>query len=76
VLGDENVHEFSATLAVGDDAAFFQQKVPGVYWYLGTRNKEKGFDRPHHNPYFDFDEDVLALGAAVQAQAVSDFLLS
>jgi amidohydrolase len=76
VLGDENVHEFSATLAVGDDAAFFQQKVPGVYWYLGTQNKEKGFDKPHHNPYFDFDEGVLALGAAVQAQAVSDFLLS
>jgi amidohydrolase len=76
VLGGDNVHEFSKTLAVGDDAAFFQQKVPGVYWYLGTKSTEKGFDKPHHNPYFDFDEDVLALGAAVQAQAVSNFLLS
>jgi amidohydrolase len=76
VLGGDNVHEFSKTLGVGDDAAFFQEKVPGVYWYLGTQSIEKGFDKPHHNPYFDFDEDVLALGAAVQAQAVSNFLLS
>lgn len=76
VLGAENVHEFAATQAGGDDAAFFQQRVPGVYWKLGTGNEEKGFDKPLHNPYFDFDEEVLALGAAVQAQAVTDFLLS
>ncbi len=76
VLGEDNVHEFAATFPGGDDAAYFQQKVPGVYWYLGTESKEKGFDKPHHNPYYDFDEDVLALGAAVQAQAVTDFLLS
>ncbi len=76
VLGAENVREFTTTLATGDDAAYFQQQVPGVYWLLGTRNAEKGFDQPLHNSCFDFDEEVLALGAAVQAQAVTDFLLS
>jgi amidohydrolase len=74
ILGKANVHEFSWIFPGGDDAAFFQQKVPGVYWYLGTRNEQKGFDKPHHNPYFDFDESLLAVGAAVQAQAVTDFL--
>jgi amidohydrolase len=76
VLGENKVHEFTDIFPGGDDAAFFQQKVKGVYWLLGTGNKEKGFDKPHHNPYFDFDDDVLALGAAVQAQAVTDFLRS
>jgi amidohydrolase len=74
VLGASNVHEYTTIMAGGDDAAYFQQQVPGVYWLLGTRNEEKGFDKPLHNPYFDFDEDVLALGAAIQAQAVTDFL--
>ena len=76
VLGGDNVRELASIFPGGDDAAYFQQKVPGVYWFLGIENKEKGFDKPLHNPYFDFDEDVLALGAAVQAQAVTDFLLS
>jgi len=76
MLGAEKVHEFTTTLAVGDDAAYFQQQVPGVYWLLGTRSKEKGFDKPLHSPYFDFNEEVLALGAAVQAQVVTEFLLS
>jgi len=74
ILGETNVQEFSWIFPGGDDAAFFQQKVPGVYWYLGTRNEEKGFDKPHHNPFFDFDESMLAVGAAVQAQTVADFL--
>jgi amidohydrolase len=58
----------------GDDAAFFQQRVPGVYWFLGIRNPAKGYTEPLHSPRFDFDEDVLALGAAVQAQAALEFL--
>ncbi len=74
VLGADRVHEYSIIRTGSDDAAYFQQKVPGVYWMLGGRNEAKGLDKPHHNPYFDFDEDVMALGAAVQAQAATDFL--
>jgi amidohydrolase len=76
ILGEDNVQEFSWIFPGGADAAFFQQKVPGLYWYLGTRNEQRGFDKPHHNPYFDFDERMLALGAAVQAQIITDFLNS
>jgi amidohydrolase len=76
IVGANNVHEFTVIRAGGDDAAYFQQRVPGAYWFLGTRSEEKGFDQPLHSPTFDFDEDVLAVGAAVQAQAVTDFLFS
>jgi hypothetical protein len=40
----------------------FSSKSPG----------STGFSVPH----FDFDEQVLAVGAAVHAQAVTDFLFS
>ncbi len=75
VLGKDKINTFNQIRAGGDDAAYFNQKVPGVYWFLGTGNPEKGFDRPHHNPYYDFDDSILPFGAAVQAQAVTDFLL-
>ena len=74
VMDADKVFEYSQIRTGGDDAAFFQQKIPGVYWVLGVQNEAKGFDKPHHNAYFDFDDANLALGAAVQAQAVTDFL--
>jgi amidohydrolase len=74
VLGADNVIEHDRIMTGGDDAAFFQQKVPGVYWWLGIRNEEEGFVQPLHSPHFDFDEDVLAIGAAVQAQVAFDYL--
>jgi amidohydrolase len=75
VIGEHKVNEFNQIMPGGDDAAYFQQKVPGVYWILGARNEDKGFVQPGHSPFFDFDEDALPIGAAVQAQAVTDFLL-
>jgi amidohydrolase len=76
VVGVKRVIECDKIMTGGDDAAYFQQQVPGVYWWLGIANAEDGFDQPLHSPHFDFDEEVLALGAAVQAQAVIDFLES
>jgi len=74
VVGQEQVIEYDKIMTAGDDAAYFQQQVPGVYWWLGIANAAAGFDQPLHSPHFDFDEEVLAVGAAVQAQAVLDFL--
>jgi amidohydrolase len=56
--------------------SYFQQRVPGVYWWLGIANAREGFTQPLHSPHFDFGEEVLAIGAAVQAQTVMDFLES
>jgi amidohydrolase len=74
VVGQGRVIEHDKIMTGGDDAAYFQQRVPGVYWWLGTADPAGGFSEPLHSPYFDFDEDLLAVGAAVQAQAVMDFL--
>jgi amidohydrolase len=74
VIGEDKVVEHDRIMTGGDDAAYFQQRVPGVYWWLGIRNEEKGFAQPLHSPYFNFNEDVLAIGAAVQAQVVFDYL--
>jgi amidohydrolase len=74
VIGEQRVVEYDQVMTGGDDTAYFQERVPGVYWWLGIANAANGFDQPLHSPRFDFDEEVLAVGAAVQAQAAMDFL--
>lgn len=74
VIGEKRVILYDKIMTGGDDAAFFQQRVPGVYWWLGIANAAAGFEQPLHSPHFDFDEEVLAIGAAVQTQVVMDFL--
>jgi amidohydrolase len=60
----------------GEDVSYFHQKVPGVQWYLGTRNTGKGFTHPLHSSLFDFNEEVMVVGAAVHLQAAADFLVN
>lgn len=50
-----------------EDMAFFLERVPGCYFFLGSANPEKGRNMPHHHPRFDFDEEVLPYGAALLA---------
>jgi amidohydrolase len=72
VVGAESLASPERVLATGDDVSFFHQLVPGVYWQLGTFDPGRGFEHPLHSPRFDFDEGLLALGAAVQARASWD----
>ncbi|MGF6907142.1 M20 metallopeptidase family protein [Fusobacterium sp. PH5-44] len=45
-----------------EDFSFYLEKVPGLFFLLGTKNIEKNFIYPLHNPKFNFDEDVLKVG--------------
>ena len=38
-----------------EDMSEFLKRVPGCFFFLGSRNEAKGFDAPHHNPRFDVD---------------------
>ncbi len=55
-----------------EDFAFFLQKTPGVYMDLGL-NKGRPMP-PLHNNRFDFDDRVLAAGAAMLARCALRFL--
>jgi len=45
-----------------DDFAYFQQKVPGVYFFLGGSNIEKGIVAMNHAPNFNVDEESIKIG--------------
>lgn len=45
-----------------DDFAYFQQKVPGVYFFLGGSNFEKGIISMPHSPNYGVDEECIRIG--------------
>ena len=71
IVGADAVTSGRRTMG-SEDAAYFMREVPGCYFFLGSANPEKGLDAPHHNPHFDFDEDVLPVGVAVMTAATLD----
>lgn len=56
------LHEFDKPLMIAEDFSFYQDEVPGVFYYVGVRNEEKGFVHSLHNSKFNFNEEALELG--------------
>jgi amidohydrolase len=74
IVPADRVIEMPSPSMTGEDVAYFHQKVPGAHWLLGTANPALGFTHPLHSPFFDFNEETMALGAAIQACCAVDFL--
>ena len=74
IVSAESIIDRQSPSMTGEDVAYFHQKVPGVHWLLGTANPTLGFTHPLHSPLFDFNEEVMTLGAAIQACCAVDFL--
>jgi amidohydrolase len=74
IVGDRGVIHTEKPFMGGEDVSYFNEKVPGVFWFIGTGNPDRGFTHPLHSPLFDFDEAVLPVGAALHAQCAADFL--
>lgn len=56
----------------GEDFAFYLDRVPGCFLWLGVGNAAKGIVHPWHSPRFNVDESGLWLGAALLAQCAVD----
>jgi len=57
-----------------EDMAYMMQDIPGCYCLIGSANPEKGLDAKHHQPEFNFDEEVLTRGTALLVSAVYELL--
>ncbi|QWX85088.1 amidohydrolase [Cellulophaga sp. HaHaR_3_176] len=73
VAGSENVKITKATTG-GEDFSYFQEKIPGFYFFLGgmTPGNETSF--PHHTPDFKIDESGLLLGVKTLTEMSLDYL--
>ena len=68
LFGAESLLRLERPVATAEDVAFYLERVPGAYVFLGTNNPGKGITEPHHSPRFDVDEDQLWKGVALGAE--------
>jgi len=71
--GKENVFIMKA-ITGAEDFSFFQEKIPGLYFFLGgmTPGNKEAF--PHHTPDFFIDEGGMLLGVKAFIQLSLDYL--
>jgi amidohydrolase len=75
VAGKDNV-SITAAVTGAEDFAFYQEKVPGLFFFLGgaTKGKKETETAPHHTPDFQIDEGGFVLGMKSMASLVVDYM--
>ncbi|WP_299443229.1 amidohydrolase [uncultured Aquimarina sp.] len=73
IAGKENVVLSKATTG-GEDFSYFQEVVPGFYFFLGGKSPKTEKAASHHTPDFYIDESGLVLGVKVMSQLALDYL--
>ena len=68
IVGAEHVIQ-PDPLTGSDDLAYFWQRVPGCYAFVGSAKPEWSPAPAHHNARFDLDESAMEIGAEFLVQA-------
>jgi amidohydrolase len=75
LFGADNIRE--APMVTGaEDFSFYQEKVPGFFFFLGARPPDVPQSEaiPNHSPLFYIDEDSLVLGVEAMSELATDYL--
>lgn len=66
----------SKAVTGAEDFSFFQEKVPGLYLFIGGRSKDTQISEApdHHTPEFEIDDNSLKLGVKVLSNLTLDYM--
>lgn len=73
VAGKDQVIIMKATTG-GEDFSYYQEKIPGFYFFIGGMTVGNAHSSPHHTPDFIIDESGMLLGVKALTQITFDFL--
>ena len=74
-LGHPESNFFYERTMGSEDVGLFMDDIPGMYFFVGSANAERGLNFGHHHPRFDFDEDVLPLAVSLLSAAIGAYVL-
>ena len=69
LVGDKNVERERDLIMASEDFSFMLEKCPGAYINIGNGDAGVG-STPVHNPGYNFNDEILPLGAAALAGIV------
>lgn len=61
LISDEKIENIKPSMT-GEDFSFYQKKIPGVFFFVGTKNEDKGCIYPLHNSKFNVSDEVTYKG--------------
>jgi amidohydrolase len=73
MAGKENVQIMKATTG-GEDFSYFQEVIPGFYFFLGGMTPGSTEVFPHHTPDFKIDDAGMLLGVKTMTHVALDYL--
>ena len=75
VNGEENVN-FMDAITGAEDFSFFQERVPGMYFFIGGAKKgtDPNLAAPHHTPDFYVDDSAMVTGLKSMTSLTLDYL--
>ena len=74
-LGTDNVLELDAPVMAAEDFAYYLQKVPGVFLYVGVNPTSGQPYPPLHNARYDFSDEALPIAMHTLASLTLGFLI-
>ncbi|WZL73239.1 M20 family metallopeptidase [Clostridiaceae bacterium 35-E11] len=74
IVDEDKIIEVEKPVMGGEDMAYYLEKVPGTFFFLGSSKAVNGAVYPHHNSKFDVDENVFWQGTALLAKGAVDWL--
>ncbi|KGN59844.1 IAA-amino acid hydrolase ILR1-like 4 [Cucumis sativus] len=74
MLGIDKVKDMQPVMG-SEDFSFYQEMIPGYFFFLGMENETSGHLDSVHSPYFRINEDALPYGAALHASLATRYLL-
>ncbi|MGE0406722.1 MAG: amidohydrolase [Candidatus Korobacteraceae bacterium] len=77
VAGADNV-KLGPPVGTAEDFSFFQQKVPGLFVFLGVTPRDQDYKTAaqNHSPLFFADESALPVGMKVMTNLTLDYLFA
>jgi len=75
-VGGDRVDANTRVTTTAEDFAYFQERVPGLFIFLGVTPEDQLEDAaPNHSPRFFADEAALPVGVRVMASLAVDYLI-
>lgn len=75
VAGEENVISSMNAITGAEDFSFFQEQIPGLFFFLGgmPKGQDPTTAAPHHTPDFYVDDAGMLTGIKVMSRLVVDY---
>ena len=75
VVGPQNVTPNMNAITGAEDFSFFQEKIPGLYFFIGGAPKGVDAEKqaPHHTPDFYVDDAGMITGINLLSRMVVDY---